>query len=71
MPKEKTEPNIIARRMAEMGVSDRSLALTVGCEGPIIGRWRRGDNAPNAKYLPKLAKALGVTVEALVAGLVA
>ena len=70
MPNPKTVPNIIARRMVEMGVSDRKLASVVGCEGPSIMRWRRGTQAPNAKYLPALAEALGVTVEALVAGLV-
>jgi len=70
MPTRKTKPNIIARRMAEMGVSDRTLAAQVGCEGPSIMRWRRGTQAPNSKYLPKLSEALGVTIEALVAGLV-
>ena len=65
------DQNIIARRLAELGITQAALADAVGVTTETIRRWADGTNAPNAKYLPKLSDVLHVTIEALVRGLAA
>lgn len=52
----------------QRGLSQNRFAKLAGIPRPKISRWERGKEAPSAKYLPKLAKALGIPVEALLLG---
>jgi len=49
----------------QLGLSQNRFAKLAGIPQPKISRWESGKEAPSAKYLLKLARALGVPVEAL------
>lgn len=51
-----------------LGFSQNKLAKLTGIPRPLISQWEHGKQDPSAKYLPKLAKALGVPIEALLIG---
>ena len=50
----------------EKGMTQKQLAALVGCDQREISRWECG-REPGAKMLKRLAKALGVPMETLVA----
>ncbi|MFA0752052.1 MAG: hypothetical protein SLRJCFUN_002455 [Candidatus Fervidibacter sp.] len=52
----------------QLGLSQNRFAKLAGIPQPKISRWESGKEAPSAKYLLKLARALGVPVEALLLG---
>ena len=52
-----------AHRFTQLDIAKR-----LGVRGPNVSRWEKGDVAPGAKHLPRLAKALGVRVEWLLTG---
>lgn len=49
-------------------ISQRDLGELVGVDGGVISRWEQGERKPRAQYLPKLAAALGVSVNYLLTG---
>jgi len=51
-----------------LNLSQSQLARISGIPRPKISRWELGLEQPSAKYLPKLAKALGISVDALLLG---
>ena len=59
------KPNIIARRIDEMGATLTSIAEQVGVTKQAVALWANGTNAPNGRHFAKLAAVLGVTAEAL------
>jgi transcriptional regulator with XRE-family HTH domain len=56
----------IIRRRQELGLSQRQLAALLGIAPPNIGRIERGEQNVTLGTLCKIAKELGVTVEALI-----
>lgn len=58
----------IRKRRRARGLSQKQLALTVGCKQPQISDWERGLNPPGPGYLPSLAIALGCDIEDLTLG---
>jgi DNA-binding XRE family transcriptional regulator len=49
----------------EAGFSQERLAETVGVERTTVMRWERGETTPQPWARPKLARALGISVQAL------
>jgi transcriptional regulator with XRE-family HTH domain len=54
-----------AARRELMGYTQESLATAVGVEFSTVGRWERGDLTPQPYRRPRIAKALGLTLEEL------
>jgi transcriptional regulator with XRE-family HTH domain len=54
-----------ATRRELMGYTQESLAAAVGVEFSTVGRWERGDLNPQPYRRPRIAKALGLTLEQL------
>lgn len=54
-----------AARRELMGYTQESLAAAVGVEFSTVGRWERGDLTPQPYRRPRIAKALGLTLEEL------
>lgn len=48
------------------GYTQTSLADKLGVSQPTVSGWIRGNNKPKTKDLPRIAKALGVSVTKLV-----
>jgi len=65
----KTERPPLARRLAELrqaaGLSQSQLAEKVGVNASNIAFWELSGTPPRGEVLPKLAHALGVSVDAL------
>lgn len=57
-------PSLRARRKAA-GVTLEELGEAVGCTGAAIGMWERGEAQPSADRLPRLAIALGCSIDDL------
>lgn len=55
----------LAQRREIVGHSQETLARLVGVEPTTVGRWERGETFPQPWCRPKLADALGVSVEEL------
>ncbi|WP_033440963.1 helix-turn-helix domain-containing protein [Saccharothrix sp. NRRL B-16314] len=54
-----------AARRELMGFTQETLAAVVGVEFSTVGRWERGDLTPQPYRRPRIAKALGLTLEEL------
>ncbi|WP_241829046.1 helix-turn-helix domain-containing protein [Saccharothrix sp. CB00851] len=54
-----------AARRELMGYTQESLAAAVGVEFSTVGRWERGDLTPQPYRRPRIAKALGISLEEL------
>jgi len=54
-----------AERRKMIGYSQEKLAQELGVELSTVGRWERGETEPQPWNRPRLARALGVTVEEL------
>ncbi|MFS8104075.1 helix-turn-helix domain-containing protein [Lentzea alba] len=54
-----------AARRELMGHTQESLATAVGVEFSTVGRWERGDLTPQPYRRPRIAKALGISLEEL------
>lgn len=55
----------LARRRAAKGFTQETLAEHLGLERSTVGRWERGTGTPQPWNQPDLAKALGLTQDAL------
>jgi DNA-binding XRE family transcriptional regulator len=55
----------LAERREVVGHSQETLARLVGVEPTTVGRWERGETSPQPWCRPKLADALGVSLEEL------
>jgi DNA-binding XRE family transcriptional regulator len=55
----------LAERRQIVGHSQETLARVVGVEPTTVGRWERGETCPQPWCRPKLADALGVSLEEL------
>lgn len=61
----------LARLRVDAGLSQRQLADLLGLTSPrAVKAWEAGDYAPGVAQVPALARALGVSVEAVVAAVV-
>ncbi len=47
------------------GLKQEAVAKKLNVDQSAVSHWERGNNGPSAKYLPKLAKMFGCTVEEL------
>jgi DNA-binding XRE family transcriptional regulator len=54
-----------AQRRQLVGHSQETLARILGVEPTTVGRWERGETSPQPWCRPKLADALGVSLEEL------
>lgn len=63
-PRPKQGARLVALREAA-GLSQAQLADMIGKQQQNIALWEKSDKPPQAEVLPKLAKALGVSVEVL------
>ncbi|WP_035277793.1 helix-turn-helix domain-containing protein [Actinokineospora spheciospongiae] len=54
-----------AARREQMGYTQESFGSTVGVEFSTVGRWERGDLTPQPYRRPRIAKALGVSLDEL------
>lgn len=57
-------PGLRARRKAA-GMTLEELGAAVGCSGAAVGMWERDEAQPSADRLPRIAKALGCTIDDL------
>ncbi|MBV9163788.1 MAG: helix-turn-helix domain-containing protein [Pseudonocardiales bacterium] len=55
----------LAQRREVVGHSQETVARLVGVEPTTVGRWERGETSPQPWCRPKLAEALGVSLEEL------
>ena len=55
----------LAERRRSVGLSQERLAEALEVEPSTVGRWERGETAPQPWFRPKLARALAVSVEEL------
>lgn len=60
-----TKRRALAERRRTVGLSQEQLAEALGVEPSTVGRWERGEAAPQPWFRPKLARALVVSVEEL------
>jgi predicted transcriptional regulator len=51
------------------GLSQRALAAKVGIDPSMVARWEAGRNLPRLPELRRLAEALGLSVDTLIAGM--
>jgi transcriptional regulator with XRE-family HTH domain len=58
----------IKKLREEAGLTQRDLAKRLKLTQPAIVQWESGDTSPLMGKLPKIAKALGVSVEELMFG---
>jgi transcriptional regulator with XRE-family HTH domain len=65
MQSQETEAKRIRARRIEIGWTQAKLAKKIGLSKTQYGRYERGENKTPMKYLRKIAKALGVTVDYL------
>ena len=49
----------------ERGMTQKELAQVVGVDQSAVAQWETGASGPHRNKLPKLAKALGCTVDEL------
>lgn len=52
--------NRITDAQVNAGMSQRALAAAVGVDPSTVNRWLKGNQLPDLKHLPALAKALGL-----------
>lgn len=50
------------------GISKKQLALEIGCERKTPIAWAAGDSLPNALYLARMCKTLGVSADWMLFG---
>lgn len=55
----------IAKRLSEMGISQRNLAMTVGVTEVTMSRYIKDKRIPNALILANICRALGVKADYL------
>ena len=67
MDHDKTGALIAARRRG-LGLTQRQLAERLAVSDRTVSKWERGLGAPDVSLLPRLARELGVSIEALLAG---
>jgi transcriptional regulator with XRE-family HTH domain len=60
-----TKRRALAERRRTVGLSQERLAEALRVEPSTVGRWERGETAPQPWFRPKLARALGVSHQAL------
>lgn len=56
---------IISKRRREMGLTQNQLAKSLNISFQSVSKWENGASYPDIEMLPKLAAALGTTVDAL------
>lgn len=61
----RTTDSPIARARIAKGLTQEQLAAQIGVDFRVIGTWERGERAPRAGNLKKLAKALDCDMAAL------
>ena len=57
-------PSLRARRKAAK-MTLEELGEAVGCTGAAVGSWERGEALPSADRLPRIAQALGCSIDEL------
>lgn len=55
----------IKRLRKELGMTQAQLGEKVDADNSVVSHWERGESAPASHRLPRVAAALGVTVDAL------
>lgn len=55
----------IQRLRQRLGISQRTLAQRLQVQQSTVAMWETGKNHPRANMLPRLAKALGCTIDDL------
>lgn len=58
----------IQQTMKEKRISQRELCEKLGLKETNFGQWKRGKTESYKKYLPEIARILGVTVDYLLTG---
>jgi transcriptional regulator with XRE-family HTH domain len=58
-------PKKLTERMAECGTDDVHLAGVVGCKANQVKQWEVGYVAPSARFLERIANALGCRIDDL------
>lgn len=53
----------LIERRKTLGLSQESLAETIGAETSTVARWERGETTPQPWHRPRLAEALKIAVE--------
>ena len=66
-PRERSVNSKLAALRIAAGLTQQQLADLVGVRMLAIGRWERGQCTPSGENLVKLAHALGVSVEEILA----
>ena len=51
-----------------LGMTQSQLAEKIGVERTVLSHWENGDNDPRTADLPRIADALGVSIDELVRG---
>lgn len=67
-PKRRPIHDNIRRLRAELGLTQEQLADEVGEEKSLVSHWERAHCSPRSSKLPRIAAALGTTVDALLSG---
>lgn len=52
----------------ESGMTQKELGEAVGVNRTVITHWENGDTSPRVEHLPRIADALGVSIDELVRG---
>lgn len=58
----------ITNKMQEKNITQRELTKKLNMTETNFGQWKRGKNESYKKYLPEIARILGVTVDYLLTG---
>lgn len=61
----KAKRHALVERREIVGHSQETLARALGVEVTTVGRWERGETSPQPSSRPKLADALGISLEEL------
>lgn len=51
-----------------LGMTQSQLAERIGVERTVLTHWENGDTSPRVEHLPRIADALGVSIDELVRG---
>lgn len=51
-----------------LGITQAELASRIGIERTVLSHWENGDNDPRTADLPRIADALGCSIDELVRG---